>query len=259
MAIIYLTDKDDLYYAGCGGDTIRGLLGHDSIYGGSGYDRIFGGSGDDMLESGGGGAELHGGDGNDLLYGSAGADILYGENGHDVIFSYGGDVCSGGTGNDELTDIEGDSSLLGGVGADKLYLNVGTTALGGSGNDQIYFAETGFRGGTAWANGGGGRDQFLLTFIEHEEAVQLEIRGLEAVDRISFRLVDEFGDTLLNDAQIKDRLDANNNGWIGLGDGLNKATGWGVTANTDNADAMDIHVGEDVLTLHGVRSFDYVF
>lgn len=70
------TERDDLIFAGNGGDTINGLAGDDTIEGGNGADRLDGGPGDD---------EIEGENGPDILAGGTGVDRLKGGNGPDVF------------------------------------------------------------------------------------------------------------------------------------------------------------------------------
>ncbi|MCI8668856.1 MAG: hypothetical protein HFI34_04930, partial [Lachnospiraceae bacterium] len=61
----YNYNKDEIFSAGGGDDTVRAGDGNDILYGGSGNDKLYGDAGDDVLDGGIGDDFLEGGAGND--------------------------------------------------------------------------------------------------------------------------------------------------------------------------------------------------
>lgn len=88
---------DTVYYAGNGGDVVRGMDGSDTLIGGNGKDILFGGAGADILD---------GGNGNDILVGGPGYDILTGGNGPDTF------VITTDSGTDFITDFRGNLDTI---------------------------------------------------------------------------------------------------------------------------------------------------
>lgn len=84
MATINLTNNDDNYVDGPGGNEIFALLGNDTVDGADGNDIVHGQEGNDNLMGGNGADTLDGGIDNDTLNGGAGLDSLQGGIGDDT-------------------------------------------------------------------------------------------------------------------------------------------------------------------------------
>ena len=112
--------------------------------------------------------------GDDVMLGTSGDDMIKGLGGSDTICGGGGDDrIHGGAGFDRIRGDDGDDRLFGGAGCDWLQ--------GGLGNDLLAL-EGGGPSCAGTAEGGAGRDRFLI-----DEAGDNELFGGLGVDTLDLR------------------------------------------------------------------------
>jgi hypothetical protein len=118
-----------------------------------------------------------------LLIGTAGNDVMMGTSGDDVMYGLGGnDTICGGAGNDTIYGGAGGDWLQGGLGNDRLYGQSGCDWLqGGEGNDLLVLG-AGRAGCASTAEGGDGRDRFVI-----DREGDNEIFGGAGRDTVDFR------------------------------------------------------------------------
>ena len=250
MATIKLTNQSDVidnsynYQYGAANHTWYLLKGEDAFYGGTGRDTVYGSDGTDFI---------NGGDGNDVLYGDSGWDYLYGGAGTDMLY--------GGAGNDTLDGAwDGQYDVLSGnAGSDKIYAG-GDKVDAGDGNDlvNVYMFDGGQR---ADVKLGLGKDTLQLELHEHDDPNyndgRIDVLDFKANDKLVFDLAHNDYDWLDN-GQVLDRLDVNNDGWLGAQD-----------VEVYDTDEVTVHVGKNFLELdvfdtsvvmHGMTkaSFDFL-
>jgi Ca2+-binding RTX toxin-like protein len=134
-----LTNGDDTFTGGPGGDRIFGLGGNDNLSGLAAGDCLSGGSGNDQLSGGTSGDRVSGNSGNDRVFGNSGGDRLSGGSGRDRLSGGSGrDRMSGNSGRDRLSGGSGNDRISGNSGNDRLFAGSGNNVLsGGSGNDRL--------------------------------------------------------------------------------------------------------------------------
>lgn len=240
------SDQENIFQGTLGGDTIYGGALADVIYTGGApayfdtneVDTVFGYGGNDTVICF---SPLYVTDplldhlSTTYVYGGVGADVLTGIGGECYLFGEGG--------NDKLAMFATPGAqflagwLDGGGGNDRLMYQGDVNQLvyesGGPGNDALWYVDTpdATRGDYVAMVGGRGEDKFHARFnLDNASTTGVEVRDFHpGVDRIFLAVIDGAGNVLMNDAQVKDRLDANNDGHINeAGDPLDPVTGWGV-------------------------------
>ncbi len=155
MAVLVLTQGNDIQLGTEEEDLIRALDGADSINGAGGNDTLEGGAGNDTLI---------GLDGDDLLLGGQGADILYGSAGRDAAYA--------GQGNDQVYGGGGDDFLYGVALRSVPVPSFAVTALEGEreGPDHTWRAEAALReGGQRYDIMGYTREQVIADLLGQYE------------------------------------------------------------------------------------------
>jgi Ca2+-binding RTX toxin-like protein len=217
-----------------GEDTFSGSYVRATVYGGDGADYIYGGSANDTLYGNLGSDYISGGEGTDTVYGGDGNDILdMADDGFDVIYA--------GNGNDRIY-ADGDR-IDAGAGSDL----VGLTFYGGQRADVNL--------------GPLGNDKLTLDIHEHDwngyNSSRVDVVGFTASDKLEFSSAHNDYEWL-DHGQTLDRLDVNNDGWLGAKD-----------VEAFDYDGVTVHVGQNFLeldvfdtsvVLHGMTkaSFDFL-
>jgi len=116
-----LTNRDDVFFGGRGGDrvfarggndTMRTFGGDDCVSAGSGRDLVRGADGDDQISGNSGNDRLTGNRGNDRLWGNSGRGGISARSGNDRISGgRGGDTISGGPGRDRISGNSGNDTI----------------------------------------------------------------------------------------------------------------------------------------------------
>jgi Ca2+-binding RTX toxin-like protein len=135
-----LTNGQDFFFGGRGGDRVFARGGPDIVRTNRGDDCVSGGPGRDVVRGGEGQDQISGNSGNDQLTGDGGNDRLWGNSGRDRL--------SGRSGSDRLSGGRGGDKISAGPDRDRI--------LGDSGNDSIR-AKDGLRDRVNC--GAGGRDR----------------------------------------------------------------------------------------------------
>ena len=193
---------------------------------------------------------VYGGDGNDFIYGGNGNDVLYGERGDDYLNGYGrgNDIVYGGDGNDIIDDVQDNRSdtLIGGLGNDQIFSDGGQVNAGG-GADYVYVnpqLTTNITLGT-------GRDLLAVyqNWYDYDATGPTIVSDFNKAED-SLRLTVSLSDyDYLEHGAVLDRLDQNNDGWLGIKD---------TAADTDPWDGYGVHVADNSLILE-IDYIDLVF
>ena len=187
------------------GATWYALKGEDSLNLGDGNNKVYLDWGNDYTSGGYGNDEIHGGDGHDTIYGGEGIDKIYEDNG-----------------NDELGDAE---AIYGGAGNDDIINPLGTVDAG-SGNDYVHtsaYLNTKVKLGT-------GADTLGNVTFDHH--VRTDVSDFKAEDHLNLIAKDASGLGAIWTADILDKLDRNNDGFIGAKDAENVDDDWSVRRRT---------------------------
>ena len=221
--IFTFTDGPDLVFGGDtpGNNTWRLLKGEDVLFSGIGDDLVFAGNGADFVDANRGNDEVHGGDGHDQLNGGRGRDLLFGENG-----------------NDELRDNGDDRAdrMVGGAGNDLIVTDGGRMRLG-SGSDTLFVD---LEAPSAQNN------QYLS--VTH-------VLDFQSLDHLTMSSTTPAG--FLDTAAILNRLDRNDDHWLGAKDVAPSAGGFSVHIVNGN---LDLEIDHHHLVLHELTkaSFDFL-
>lgn len=267
LTFVLPPDQENIFQGTLGADTIYGGALADVVYTGGSSPYYFTGEVDTVYGYGGNDTviafspnyvtnpsldaevrtEVYGGSGADVLTGFGGSCVFHGEGGNDKLAFFAtpgarvfASVLDGGSGNDRLM-FQGD------IGQNPL-------EVGGPGNDALWYVDTPDATGGNWPFmfGGRGEDKFHVRFNMDNAATTFAdiVDYHPGVDHIFLAAIDGAGNVLLNDAQIKDRLDVNNDGHINeVGDRLDPTTGWGVDYN-------GIHMGpQTTLFIEGPEGY----
>lgn len=142
MATVNLTNNDDVYVDGPGGNEIFAMAGNDTVDGAGGADTIHGEAGNDTLNGGDASDTLDGGTGNDTLDGDAGVDSLKGGDGSDtyIIDSNGfllplDSIVEGVGLKGDVDTVKSSVTYTLGANLENLTLT-GAAAINGTGNAQ---------------------------------------------------------------------------------------------------------------------------